>query len=63
MNSTDPDIAVLDQRVQTIEKAVVQLDTLLEKVHDRPPTWCAWVMTVGGGIIGALFSWLISCLK
>ena len=57
------DIAVLKERTRTLEDGMAKLEELIEKVHDRIPNWAVWAFTIGGGIIGSLLTWLISCLK
>ncbi len=53
------DIAVLQQRVKTLESS----DTEQWRLLDRLPNWAVWVMTAGGAVIGFEAHWLMTCLK
>lgn len=56
-------LAVLESRAEQQEFTEREQWQLLEKIRDRLPNWAVWAMTISGGIIGALVSWLVSCLK
>lgn len=56
-------IAELRQQVKQLESADVEQWTRLDALRDRLPNWAVWVMTTGGGLIGFLAHWLVSCLK
>lgn len=57
--STDVDIAVLETEMKVLAESVKELRSLV----DRLPNWAVWAFTLGGGLIGSLLTWLISCLK
>ncbi len=56
-------IAELRQQVKQLESADTEQWTSLDTLRDRLPNWAVWVMTAGGGLIGFLAHWLVSCLK
>jgi hypothetical protein len=35
----------------------------LEAIADRLPNWAVLIMVAGGGVIGFLTNWLISCIR
>lgn len=60
---SEAQLAVLNERVGKLEAADVTQWEMFEKIRDRLPNWAVWVLTMAGGIIGALLTWLVSCLK
>ena len=61
--SNETDISVLEVRTTTLETTVTKIENMMERIQERPPVWCTWVMTIGGSFIGALVTWLISCMR
>ena len=57
--STDVDVAILETRMNACADSMKRL----ERTVDRLPNWAVWIMIAGGGMIGFLLNWLISCLK
>ena len=57
--STDVDIAVLETRMGALTDSIKRV----EGPVDRLPSWAVWIMIAGGGVIGFMVNWLISCLK
>jgi hypothetical protein len=57
--STDVDVAILETRMNALNDSMKKL----EVIADRLPNWAVWIMVLGGGIIGFLTNWLITCMK
>ncbi len=56
-------VEVLERRADASEEALQRLEDVIEKVRDRLPLWATWTMTFGGMIIGALVTFLATCMK
>lgn len=56
-------VEVLENRANTLEETVKRLEDVIEKIRDRLPLWATWTMTFGGMIIGALVTFLATCMK
>lgn len=56
-------IAALEQQVKQLELADVDQWRALETLRDRLPNWVVSIMAAGGGVIGFLVHWLVTCLK
>jgi hypothetical protein len=57
--STDTDLAILETRMNALNDTMKRL----ELVADRLPNWAVSVMVMGGGVIGFLTNWLITCIR
>jgi hypothetical protein len=57
--STDVDLAILETRMNALNDSL----KALQGIADRLPNWAVWIMVMGGGIIGFLTNWLITCMK
>jgi hypothetical protein len=57
--SQDVDIAILETRMNALNDSMKRL----EAIADRLPNWAVLIMVAGGGVIGFLTNWLISCIR
>jgi hypothetical protein len=57
--SDEVNIAILETRMNALNDTMKEL----KLIADRLPNWAVWIMVMGGGIIGFLTNWLITCMK
>lgn len=53
----------IKEQFKNVHARIDKVDEVLERVRERLPLWVTWIMTFGGCAIGALVTWLITCMK